>query len=101
MAVTVENSAVTDIEILEANDTPNYFEHAKGIIEDIVNQQSLEVDAVSGATYSSVGIIHAVNDALESAVVEGEVKSNDTEVPSVPPQEHKGKNRHGNIHNRK
>lgn len=81
MSVTVENGAVVDITILEQNDTPNFFERAKEIINDIINTQSLDVDAVSQATYSSIGIVNAVNNALESSVTSGELEQNKTELP--------------------
>ena len=44
--------------------------------------ESLEVDIVSGETYSSAGILNAVEQALESAVVDGELQKNDTELPT-------------------
>lgn len=88
VSVTVEGGAVTDIEILEENDTPEFFERARGIIDDILSAQSLNVDAVSGATYSSVGILNAVNSALESAVIDGELEHNDIELPSNAQHEH-------------
>lgn len=64
VSVTVENGAVTDIEILKENDTPEFFERAEEITKDIIEEQTLGVDIVSGATYSSVGILNAVNNAL-------------------------------------
>ncbi|MGN0333717.1 MAG: FMN-binding protein [Lachnospiraceae bacterium] len=95
VSVTVENGEVTDIEILEENDTPEFFERAKKIVDDIISKQSLKVDAVSGATYSSVGIINAVNSALESAVVDGEMEKNDTELPAKGHHGPGGSGRHG------
>ena len=72
VSVTVENGAVTAIEILQENDTPAYLERAREIIDDVIDAQSLHVDAVSGATFSSVGILNAVNNALDAAVEEGD-----------------------------
>ena len=40
-------------------------------IDSIIAKQSTNVDTVSGATYSSVGIIQAVRDALSQAAVNG------------------------------
>ena len=82
VSVTVCNGAVTDIEILEENDTPDFFERAEAIIDDVIDEQSLEVDTVSGAMYSSSGILNAVNNALESAVTDGELEKNETEISS-------------------
>ena len=44
---------------------------AEGLISDIISTQSTNVDAVSGATYSSRGIINAVRAALKQAAVNG------------------------------
>lgn len=89
VSVAVEGGTVTEIEILEENDTPQFFERAKEIIDEIITNQSLNVDAVSGATYSSAGIINAVTNALEPAIVDGELEKNDTELPA------EGHHRHG------
>lgn len=64
--VTVEKQKVTDISILSYCDTEEYFfRAAPAVIEQMKAEQSLNVDSVSGATYSSNGIIHAVANALE------------------------------------
>lgn len=62
VAVTVEDGAITQIEILEHKNergTP-----AEKIIDDIIQQQSMDVDAISGATNSSKVIKKAVDNAL-------------------------------------
>lgn len=64
--VTVEKQKVTDISILSYCDTEEYFfRAAPAVIEQMKAEQSLNIDAVSGATYSSNGVIHAVANALE------------------------------------
>ena len=64
--VTVEKQKVTDISILSYCDTEEYFfRAAPAVIEQMKAEQSLNVDAVRGATYSSNGVIHAVANALE------------------------------------
>ena len=75
---------------MSQNDTPEFFERAKAIIDDVMDEQSLEVDTVSGATYSSASILNAVSNALESAVEEGELEKNDTELSSDFHKEHGG-----------
>jgi len=66
--VTVENGAVTGIEILSAEKEDNaYLTMAKDIIPAILEQQSAEVDTISGATFSSTGIKNAVAEALQKA----------------------------------
>lgn len=64
--VTVEKQKVTDISILSYCGTEEYFfRAAPAVIEQMKAEQSLNIDAVSGATYSSNGVIHAVANALE------------------------------------
>lgn len=71
--VTVEGGAVTDITVVSHQDTPGYFDWALPILDQMQEEQSLEVDAVTGATWSSAGLLAAVYDALDDAVVEGEL----------------------------
>ena len=66
--VTIENSIITDIIVLESSDDKPYFDWAKDEIPSkIISAQSTEVDTVSGATFSSKVILKAVNNALEKA----------------------------------
>lgn len=62
--VTVEGHRLTAIEIIEHQN--GLGGKAEGIIEDVMDKQSLEVDAVSGATVSSKCILKALEDALGS-----------------------------------
>ncbi|MFA9379003.1 MAG: FMN-binding protein [Lachnotalea sp.] len=65
VSVTVSDGAITDITILSYIDDQRYFERASDtVIEEIITNQDVSVDAVSGATYSSNGIMAAVADAL-------------------------------------
>ena len=69
VAVTIEDGVITSIEIVSApGETESYFSQALAVIDAILSAQSPNVDAVSGATYSSNGIINAVKDALSQAV---------------------------------
>ena len=64
--VTVSGGKITDITVLEHDDTANFWGIAEeDTINRIIDAQSIEVDAVSGATGSSNGIIKAVFDALK------------------------------------
>ena len=45
----------------------------------MIKKQSTNVDAVSGATFSSNGIIKAVRNALKKAVVKGSSSSSDSD----------------------
>ncbi len=65
VAVTVKDKTITGIEIVQNEaDTASFFERAKAVIDSIIQSQSFDVDTVSGATYSSRGIINAVKNAL-------------------------------------
>ena len=59
----------TDITILSAEDEEEYLSRAKQVIPTILEGQNPNVDAVSGATYSSTGILNAVKLALAKAAV--------------------------------
>ena len=64
--VTVQNGEITDIIILE-----HRHEHGKAaetVINEIVDEQRIDVDAVSGATNSSIVIKKAVENALKSGL---------------------------------
>mgnify|MGYP000282161240 FL=1 len=72
VAVTVKDKQITAIEIVENEaDDDAFFSRAKGVIDKIISGQTLEVDVVSGATYSSNGIISAVKNALTGAADSG------------------------------
>lgn len=68
VSITIADGKISKIDILSNGDDRQYFERASGIItKEILSKQSTDVDIVSGATYSSKGIISAVNDALRQA----------------------------------
>ena len=66
--VTVENGTISEIEIPSADDEDKaYLSMAEDIIPKIIEAQSVDVDTVSGATFSSTGIRDAVSEALKQA----------------------------------
>lgn len=68
VAVTIQDGTITDVAIISAKqEDAAYFDAAKGVIDEILEAQTTEVDTVSGATFSSNGILHAVADALGKA----------------------------------
>ena len=68
VSVTIANKKITAIEVVSASgETPSFFSRAKAIIPKIIEAQNPDVDVVSGATYSSNGIINAVKNALTKA----------------------------------
>lgn len=63
--VTREGDTITAIEVVDHADTPRIARRAfSNVTESIIETQSTDVDTVAGATYSSEGLIEAVNDAL-------------------------------------
>lgn len=68
VSVQVSSGKISSIEITSHNETPGFYEKAfETVPNEIIQKQSTNVDTVSGATYSSVGIINAVNQALNNA----------------------------------
>lgn len=67
--VEISGRKITSIQIMENQDGSEYISKASALINAIISSQSTNVDTVSGATYSSVGIIQAVRDALSQAAV--------------------------------
>lgn len=67
--VVIELGKINKISILDASkEDPAYVTMAQEVIEDMLSSQTVEVDAVSGATFTSNGIINAVANALEGMV---------------------------------
>ncbi len=69
--VEISDGKITSIQIVENSDGSSYISKASALISSIISKQSTNVDTVSGATYSSVGIIQAVRDALSQAATNG------------------------------
>lgn len=65
VSVTVENGTITDITVVSYEDDESFFARAENsIIREIIDAQSLDVSCVSGATFSSNGLLEAVANAL-------------------------------------
>jgi len=62
--VTVQNGQISNIKIVEHRRSP-IGKKAENIIGSIIEQQSLDVDVISGATASSKSILKAVENALQ------------------------------------
>jgi fumarate reductase flavoprotein subunit len=65
---TFSDSQITDIKVKEQNETPELFSLVEAQVpKGIIENQSLAVDTVSGATMSSMAIISAVSKCVEQA----------------------------------
>ena len=71
VSVEVTNDSIKKVDILEQNETPSFAKDAlEKIPQNIVKEQSLAIDTISGATITSQGILDAVKDALSSSGVD-------------------------------
>lgn len=61
--VTVKDNSITEINIIKHE--CGLGKKAESIVKDIVKNQSLQVDGVSGATHSSNGIKLSIKEALQ------------------------------------
>lgn len=69
ISITIENRQLTDVEIIAHSDTPSRIIGTFELMDSMVETQSLDVDVITGATYSSNGVIDAVRDALTTAKI--------------------------------
>ena len=69
VSVTVDENEITGIEVRSsAGEDAAYFSQAETLNAKILQKQSTDLDAVTGATLSSIGLLDAVDAALEQAV---------------------------------
>ena len=67
VAVRVSEGQITSVTVVSTGDDGEYWDKAAAIIDEVVAAQSADVDAVSGATYSSNGLKEAIGNALAAA----------------------------------
>jgi uncharacterized protein with FMN-binding domain len=63
--VTIQSKQITKITILEHQTGEG--QSAEAIVDEVIRTQSLDVDAITGATYSSILILEAIEDALRKS----------------------------------
>lgn len=96
VSVIIKDGKIDNIVVKNhSGETPEFFDKASVIINDIISKQSTNVDVVSGATFSSNGIINAVIDALNKACVDDSMvinkKENDGKEDTNNNQDNKNK----------
>lgn len=65
VSLTIEDNAITNIEVTDQIETTGLGDVALNtMIQEVIGKNSLEVDAVTGATISSKGFLDAVQDAF-------------------------------------
>ena len=87
VSVTISGGKITKISVInnEGDNKPYLDKASKGVVARILSTQNTKVDAVSGATYSSNGIIEAVEKALKKAAIKpGTDDPKDPEMPTEP-----------------
>ena len=82
--VTVSGGNITNVEILSNSDDAPFFNRAKAVIGRLLGSPDKSVDTVSGATYSSRGIIDAVRNALSGAGKTTVTNTSSTNTPAAP-----------------
>jgi uncharacterized protein with FMN-binding domain len=69
VTVTVTNGYIESVEVTDhSGEDPAYYNLAESIVSEMIDQQTYQVDAATGATFSSRGLMEAVSAALEQAV---------------------------------
>lgn len=64
----ISNNKITSVNLNLYTETPQYAQKAKSKLEnEVLAKQSADIDAVSGATFTSNGVKEAVKDALKKA----------------------------------
>lgn len=85
LQVTLQNDIIADITIVSAEgETQPYFSRARRVISTILECNTPEVDSISGATYSSTGILNAVKSALSSAAIQTEPPAEEASAEETP-----------------
>lgn len=69
VCVNVSAAEITSIDVTAHDgEDPAYYDLAKTVVDDVLKKQRLDVDTVSGATFSSAGLLEAISDAVGKAV---------------------------------
>lgn len=81
LAVVLQDKSIKAVLVTKNHDDEKFFNRAMDVVKNIMKKQSTDVDVVSGATYSSNGLINAVKNALKEAekVTNGQTTEPDKE----------------------
>lgn len=67
--VTIEGGDLTVIRLLDVSgEDPAYLTQVESLLDQMLLTQGVDVDTISGATFTSKGLIHAVTEALRKAL---------------------------------
>ena len=66
--VTIDGGDITEIRLLDVSgEDPAYLLQVESLLDQMLQTQGVDVDTISGATFTSKGLIHAVTEALRKA----------------------------------
>ena len=69
--VTLEDDTITAVSVVSApGEDSAYLSQGENVINSVISEQSTDVDTISGATFSSTGILEAVNDSEKNLMLE-------------------------------
>lgn len=72
MSVSIDNGYIARVEIADASDEDEaWLDMCSGLPGKIVKEQTTDIDVVSGATYTSAGILNAATEALQKSIAGG------------------------------
>lgn len=67
--VTIDGGDITDIRLLDVSgEDPAYLTQVESLLDQMLLTQGVNVDTISGATFTSKGLINAVTEALRKAL---------------------------------
>ncbi|MBO6163447.1 MAG: FMN-binding protein [Lachnospiraceae bacterium] len=76
--VTLKAGRITEVKLLDWEDDEPFITNASRILESIKSANSTDVDVISGATFSSRGILEAVNNALDQSRAQKQKEKGET-----------------------
>lgn len=69
MQVTVQNGWISGLSILKTDDDKEYLEKTEApLLNGVLESQSTDLDAITGATFTSYGLLDSIDNALENAL---------------------------------
>ena len=68
--VIVLDHEITQIKVLKNIQDDEYAQKAEGVIDNVLTEQSLKVDVITGATITSKALLKAIENALNKGVLE-------------------------------
>jgi RnfABCDGE-type electron transport complex G subunit len=91
VSVTVKDGKLAEVKVLEHRETAGISDPAiSGIPKAMVDKQTLDVDAIAGATFTSEGVIEAVKDALKAFGVRQGAGDRPKDITELPDGEYEG-----------